>query len=262
MTNTLNKIMHNGDEYKFPWISNSTEWTTSTVSNIRVWTTTEYWLITPVEWQVSIVYKDSWGWGWQPWANTIWYRPLETDLKDYSWNNYDFTTYSWTTTFVNWMVQTNWKISRNNVLDVSNNFTLLMYIVPNSDNNAESYLFFSDNNNLANANFGYWFWSYRLGWVVNWTREWNYYSASLDWNPHLLCVTKNWNSYDLYLDGVFAKNETTSVAIPSSTYMVLWNVTSNTKTMKFWKLIIEDRIRTDIEISNYYDQTKSTYWIS
>lgn len=203
--------------------------------------------------------------GWQPWANTVGYRPLETDLKDYSWNNYDFTTYSWTTTFVDWMVQTNWKIYRNSVMNNLrwNDFTLLMYIVPSNNSSDESYLFFSDNNNLAycTINFWYWFWSYRLGWNNNWW-QWVYYSTSLDWNPHLLCVTKNWNSYDLYLDGVFAKNETTSVAIPSSTYMVLWNVISNTKTMKFWKLIIEDRIRTATEISDYFNQTKWDYWIS
>lgn len=198
---------------------------------------------------------------WQPWVNTIWYRPLETDLKDYSWNNYDFTTYSWTTAFVNWMVQTNWKISRNNVLDVSNNFTLLMYIVPNSSNNVESYLYFSNDRSGADSDFGYWFWSYRLGWFNSWW-QWVYYNDSLDWNPHLLCVTKNWNSYDLYLDGVFAKNETTSYSLPTSTYMVLWNVTSNTKTMKFWKLIIEDKVWTAQEIADYFNQTKWDYWIS
>lgn len=214
---------------------------------------------------INLVYEapeNSW---WQPWANTVGYRPLETDLKDYSWNNYDFTTYSWTTTFVNWMVQTNWKIYRNSVMNNLrwNDFTLLMYIVPSNNSSDESYLFFSNNNNLAycTINFWYWFWTYRLGWVVNWTREWNYYSASLDWNPHLLCVTKSWNSYDLYLDGVFAQNETTNVAIPADTYMVLWNVTSKTKTMKFWKLIIEDRKWTAQEILNYYNQTKWNYWL-
>ena len=29
--------------------------------------------------------------GWQPWANTLAWYPLETDTKDYSWNNRDWT---------------------------------------------------------------------------------------------------------------------------------------------------------------------------
>jgi hypothetical protein len=200
---------------------------------------------------------------WKPWANTVGYRPLETDLKDYSWNNNDFTTYSGTTTFVDWMVQTNWKIYRNNIMNTVrwNDFTLLMYIVPSNNSSDESYLFFSSRNNLdyCSSNFGYWFWTYRLGWVVNWSRVWNYYSASLDWNPHLLCVTKSWNSYDLYLDGVFAQNVTENGAIPVETYMVLWNTLSATKTMKFWKLIIEDKVRTAQEISDYFNSTKADY---
>ena len=66
MTNTLNKVIHNGDEYEFPgWIPNITTGTTSTVSGIRVWTDAEYSLIAPEEWQISIVYSGGWG-GWLP----------------------------------------------------------------------------------------------------------------------------------------------------------------------------------------------------
>jgi hypothetical protein len=34
--------------------------------------------------------------GWKPWANTLAYYPLETDTKDYSWNNRNLTN-SWIT---------------------------------------------------------------------------------------------------------------------------------------------------------------------
>ena len=40
--------------------------------------------------------------GWNPWANTLLYLPLESDIKDYSWNNRDVSTNSWMTQSTVW----------------------------------------------------------------------------------------------------------------------------------------------------------------
>lgn len=97
MTNTLNKVIHNGDEYEFPgWIPNITTGTTSTVSGIRVWTDAEYGLITPEEWQISIVYSGWWGGGWR--------LPAEYQEVEYIES-------SWTQYIDSWVTWGNWYIA-------------------------------------------------------------------------------------------------------------------------------------------------------
>lgn len=95
MTNTLNKVIHNGDEYEFPGgISNITTGTTSTVSGIRVWTDAEYSLITPEEWQISIVYSGGGGW---------WRLPAEYQEVEYiqsSWTQYIDSWISWANGYI------------------------------------------------------------------------------------------------------------------------------------------------------------------
>ena len=195
---------------------------------------------------------------WKPWTNTIGYRPLKSNLKDYSGNGYDFTTYSGTTSYVNWMVQTTGKLSRNNLItSLGNNFTILMYTV---QANWETYLFTSSDRNYSNFYIGTNGTKARIMWWNNNVWYWPNVDFSGGGTPHLLVWVREWGStVKLYIDWVKVGTSTVSAAIPSATYMVLWNVVSNTLSAKYWNLIMENRVWTDQEIADYYNQTKATY---
>lgn len=194
---------------------------------------------------------------WKPWANTVGYRPLKSDLKDYSGNGNDFTIYSGSVTYSDNMATVR-KLSRNNLIpSLWNNFTILMYTVQAT---WETYLFTSSDRNYANFYIG-----------TNSTKarlmRWNnnvWYWPNVDFSggstPHLIVgVREWWSTVKLYIDWVKVGTSTVSVAIPSATYMVLWNVVSNTLPAKYWNLIMENKAWTDQEIADYYNQTKATY---
>lgn len=116
MTNTLNKVIHNGDEYEFPGgISNITTGTTSTVSGIRVWTDAEYGLITPEEWQISIVYSGGGGWWRLPaeyqeveWIQASWDCCVEIGWYTLSWYQKIETKFNTATLASSWQVPFFW----------------------------------------------------------------------------------------------------------------------------------------------------------
>jgi len=269
MTNTLNKIIHNGDEYELPWwISNNTEGTTSTVSNIRVWTSTEYWLITPEEWQISLVYAESW-WRWQPWVNTIAYYPLDTDFNDASWNSRNLANTNATITtlngvscaYYNWSAYTQYQ----------------GYSLTNSARTISVWCYVSSNGGAIVYNGKYenvdcpWClgcntwqtWVYVTDWMntyISWTISNNTWI--------LLTVTQSWTDAVLYVNWVQA-GATSSYNSETNTpnWWCLWakfyrNNHSEKLNWYLSKVILEDKVRTAQEVSDYFDLTKWDYWIS
>lgn len=88
-----------------------------------------------------------------------------------------------------------------------------------------------------------------LTWVSTWVR-------------HLVGYTRNWTAIQTYADGT-AWNSITWHTIINTTYCVLWSsMWWNRLKWQIWEAIVENKVWTATEISNYYNTTKWNYWIS
>lgn len=206
---------------------------------------------------------------WREWrapgANTLAYRPLDSDLNDYSWNNHHFSIASWNVSYSDNMATLtrcicSWWWMNGFVWD----FTMLMYTT-----NAwgDVWLFpICDSRGYPSLYVGYWWnvvwWGFvNLNNLIWYTVTYSYSGAWV----HLVAFVKTDNAIIIYLDGV-------EVNRVSWTYTNMYNGswTNNTWlgtnviwtwTSTYWNIIIENKARTAQEISNYYNQTKWNYWI-
>lgn len=203
---------------------------------------------------------------WQPWANTLVYYPFDTDINDYSWNNYNLTNY--------------WNVSITEVSWVTS---------ANFINSAPYWLYNSDTNITIQWKYTFLVWMYYVWW-------WSAYPRVFGWTDNRFMLYRNgaiepnaanwwWiqsipNTWELI---VFVGNLTTWAwdGYKNWTYIKSWTGTtwarhgirlwwnegnaSNGTDAFYWamsKLIFENRQRTAQEIADYFNQTKSLYWIS
>lgn len=195
--------------------------------------------------------------GWKPWSNTLAYYPFISDLKDYSGNWYDFTTYSWTTTFVNNMVQSTWVLRwRSLMSQLWNNFTISMYLLHAGDSCS-----LQDSDDMRLCTFVFWGWANGIDFNIryNWNRYTTSYSLSPDNKIHHVVGTKENTTYKLYVDWELKSSNVYSYPIiTDKAYFHLWNIGASI-TKKFWNLILEKTVWTAEQVANYNNQTKSLY---
>ena len=79
-----------------------------------------------------------------------------------------------------------------------------------------------------------------------------------------ITVTFNWsNTIKLYMNWVL-DGTNSSGTVPSWSIIWVWGYTANnTNVRKWWisEVIVENKVRTDQEIANYYNRKKSNYWL-
>jgi hypothetical protein len=217
--------------------------------------------------------------GFVPWVNTLAYYPLETDTKDYSWNNRNLTN-SWITFDGGvWVFNGNaiWYYTNNSLWNNLNNFTYSVYVNPSS---ITSWTFGGNVNinrvisiiqygtiptydktlSLCNSSQAQWYNYY------NWLKEvyttwisintWCYLTYT--WDGNTIKIYKNWVlwqslacwwSYTWYTQAT----------------LCVWNNTNTQQIQKYYgkisNVIIENKARTAQEVQDYYNQTKSNYWL-
>lgn len=210
------------------------------------------------------IYSTSGGWGWQPWVNTLAYRPLSSDLNDYSWNNHNFSATSWTYSFSdNMCTLQRATISWWSLNWLSSDFTINVWTSwfwPNS-----AFMFLVDN---------MWYPSWQLYWDWPWADAgfnmiynnnfyWAYKTSYWGVWVHLFTWIKTATTITLYIDGV-QQDQTTGTfwTITWHNNLWLWRNVNWSWTSTCWEIIIEDKARTAQEISDYFDLTKWNYWIS
>lgn len=217
-----------------------------------------------------------------PWVNTIAYYPFKWDSKDYSGNWHDLTK-SGSVSYVtlNWrqVVYMQWKWSSNTTKLVSSSFSRTI--------SAETYSIWCRTN--ANATSGSYINAYCLfqfyqntspynrQWIF--TSRWNnrnyhinYWVSLQDtwiipdiWDDtfHLITVTTSQSAVKLYVDWELKYTWTGWSPISCS-----WKIYVGSNYDSYywfngyiWDTILEDKEWTAKEISDYYNQTKSEYWI-
>lgn len=238
-------------------------------SDIEYVTSAEYTALLP--WAESdgkhyFIYTESgWGW-WQPWANTIAWYPLNSTYTDtdQSWNWNDWTT-TWTITYNTLSA----KFSSGNYIDIptiipywSNPYTISVWYNTADSSWHQNVVYCQVGqgvNNTASALFVYqWHLYYWASWV-----DWDITSATISNNTwYNIVITYNGTSLWCYLNNTSkgTTNRTISSAAPD--FASIWRSPSEPCIWNISNLIIEDRVRTAQEISDYYDLTKWDYWIS
>lgn len=268
----------------WPWnyYSNSTMRTSNwnqTNRNMRWW---ETWVSEDIA-ELKSAYIGDYIAPREPNANTVAYWPLNstTTVNDQSWNWYNLTQHSWWFTTIDWVscFYTNaWSWS--GYLDLTS-----ASLIPTWDA-ARTILFWIRSTWYSSSRptycFNYW-WSDQETWFNVFISATTRRSLSTNnttitwWNTQfntrqLIVATSSWNTFYLYVDWAHKQTATTTQynintsAVSSWLPLVLmrrWG--SYTNTQSDWYLsevIIENRQRSDAEITAYYNHTKWNYWIS
>ena len=260
------KIILNWDEYNFaawtPWA-----WTNKYID--------KYYL----NWTEYKIKFENW---WQPWANTILYYDFEhtswtTETNLATWQSWYNGTYSGTPTI--WTLSS-WKKYFNTWWNT--------YLETNS--------WFSTVN-YGNCTVCVWMnvvetWAKSLFWQSWWdtpSQYWTIFCERLSnwnyqveiWKPVWLNITGDswWQLLIMTSDGstlnVYRNGNTTPIASKSATAwnanstklyvwwaVRYWNTSPGIWNAYFGSFIVENKVWTTQEMSDYFDQTKSLYWIS
>jgi hypothetical protein len=231
-------------------------------------------------WQEKQIYPA----GWKPWANTIAYYPLETDANDYSWNNRNLTN-SWITFSNNvWVFDWNAMGYYTNQ-SIFNNLSSLTYSVrinPSSITNWSSGGTLYKNPVITitdNAAFQAWdkclflCSSSQASYYQYYNHQYYSYCDWLSTNTWcLLTCTYDGTSMKIYKNWILWQsiNCWWSYHWYTNAALVIWqnlDVSGDAAHIikrYYWKMskvIIENKARTAQEIAEYYNQTKSTYWL-
>jgi len=204
-----------------------------------------------------------------PWANTIAYYPLETNANDFSGNNRNWTgnSMSYTTDWTIQVANFNWGYITLPTVWTLNNVTVNLWFKSTQTTSWEFPMVFlaptSDNKNLSFAL------TSGLVYVYRWNGSSVYsihsWDRLADWQWHNITTTINSTTQTLYADGVLKSSGSCNYAIEragrSALWKNIWNSGNPIYRGYMSNVIIENKARTADEISNYYNSTKSKYWL-
>lgn len=207
---------------------------------------------------------------WKPWANTLAYYPLTaTDtVNDMSWNWKNLTN-TWVTFGTVWNVScatfngSSYLNRSESLFTWSPDFTVNLWY-------KRTWVFYAHNNI-----FSVWTTSWTnsfIEWMYpNWANEWHlmvwwftndrdtwYYVPENTWLN--LVFTHSWWTIKVYVNNSLKYTGTVSYTIQSwYTWVGCWIGNGNCMIWNLSNIIVENKVRTDTEISDYYDGTKSLY---
>lgn len=253
-------------------------------SDTSVATVSSTWLVTCVTpWTATITAEafgvtatcEVSGGGWTPWANTTLYLPLNWDITD----PYNQVTYNWvwTSSFATWSTgvqAANFTWSNAIALGTSTDFiwntwecTTLFWFTTTSPSTEQrcslnlNWEYFMINritggklngHALTTSN------EYSVSWTTSIVANTKYLATITRKENWKMCVYLNWNlEWETNIRWTFK-----SLPYQFWQHIGAWRLGNS----EFWRwmikdFIIENRERTAQEISDYYNQTKSNYWI-
>ena len=202
---------------------------------------------------------------WKPWANTLAYRPLTDDFNDHSWNSYNLTSNSVNLTTLSWVkcADLNSSYCNVNLLITTLPYTMVFWCKAKWTSNTFWYMWKE-------------WWSWWGGWIMLrnnllTVRYWNptdtvtdtSYTYWTDWHLYVLTFSSSW--CNIYIDGDLIATPKTSLSNPTNNLnpLYIWHDNGNTTYWNayVWWVVLENKVRTADEISKYYNQTKSNYWL-
>jgi len=207
---------------------------------------------------------------WTPWANTIAYYPLDSTntVNDISGNWYNLTN----TMVVFWnyggvsCASFDWATSK---------LTATIWTLPQwaSPRTMSLWLYYIGGANRSIM----WYWANRTKWwcfIINYaaSSEWYWLTPYYDDVYSNITTTSTWmlltgiydgTNFKLYINGELACTSANITLVTSWINFEIWNP-YNTNYLYWYvsNVIIENKVRTATEILDYFNQTKSLYWIS
>lgn len=237
--------------------------------------------------------------GWQPWANTLVYLPLEWDVDDYSWNwnNWAWKAWSsaWTPDYATLstgkvVAKINWTWGTGSSSNIS--ITIPTYQTAPKTISVWMYKCSSYESWFNEQNAGAWkyfmwqlasdwqnWWAFRLTGNYNWNpycwyQCWDWSDSRIfaqhnyiwQWQ-HLVATCDNTNT-SYYINWVLKGS--LSKVIQANADLFMWVApfeysSSSPEVRFFWyfsEVILEDIAWTATDITKYYNDTKAQYWIS
>ena len=213
----------------------------------------------------------------EPWANTTLYLPLENDAVDYSWKWYatswgspSYTT-SWTTINVAYFNGSYIDLSDFRITE--DNTTINVWAKSTSTQTWQEIFDATDNGVYTSSTY---FW-YNWPWAVynqygmqHSQPSASYGMAYTSWWPFQnewknICVVMNTSWIKIYMNWVLQSTSS------NLSWRMVWTPNASIWWRKYWnqnffrgylsKFIWENKVWTDQEISDYYNQTKANYWL-
>ena len=201
---------------------------------------------------------------WKPWANTVAYYKLDSNLNDSSGNGMNWTWYNWAWTFSDGVLDLWWSHSIELPFTLAwlTDWTFNIRMKVNQNKTI--------NGILGTATWIEWTmhiqYVYTSNDIVIWVNPYSEIQAITTLNIgswYNITMTKSWTTYKIYINWALAVSWTSWNFTDTST-LYLW-MTYETARCWNWCLsnaIFEDVARTAEEIADYYNYTKSNYWIS
>jgi len=227
-----------------------------------------------LNWELYGIKFGGGGW-WQPGANTVAYWKFDWDLTDEMWN-YDLTAYDNNYTFdtlPDWVTQcvrktVIWTSFASTLTDTAvfgGNFTLSFYINFTSINQVNRFMWCASNyTNIQYEKHSGTTW---LQWYNNneaWRTTWSWSPVVYTW--YNIIITWDGTSYNAYVNWVQLTKTLAGIVSTGWDDFIIWNnVQYAEHNWMLWSLsnvILENKIWTAEEVSVYFNQTKSLYWIS
>lgn len=207
-------------------------------------------------------------WKWKPWANTIAYYPLTatSTVNDFSghnntltnYNSAQFGDYNWVSCYL----KTSWNYLQWTVANIptwNSNRTVSVWLV-NDGNTGWTVVWWWN-----------WWWATQFSLFFNGNYPYFSSNGTGDIQLDATLTTGIWYNLILTYDGTATKMYQNWAFMKSSnmslntwwTQLSIWSIYSSSTGYK-WKisnLIIENKVRTAQEIADYYNLTKSNYWL-
>ena len=210
---------------------------------------------------------------WKPNANTLIYYPLTSNLVDQMWN-WNTGTMHWTCTFdsstgihVTWK-SWNYITGMSNWIANRNTFTMNVWEKLDQTGKTQCILWYNNNSPSSQCMYISHEWDgYR--WVWFFWSSWSYcviWNITIDTNWHNVCLLATWTSYQWYIDWVAywtAALSSNNMNNYSELQLWWWGAYWSNRAANWYirDYIVETVARTDAEILNYYNTTKSNYWL-
>lgn len=216
--------------------------------------------------------------GWQPGANTVLYVPMDTDLSDHWPNNISLTNTNVTIGTVGWINAWLFPVADgyyNLTADLSSyisswEYTVLVWVntleLPTWSNPTP---FTSIWWGMATSPYRWWIMWLRTDWfgisVEGWQAKSSIIPTLNTW--YLICWVYKTNEGILYINWNQEANNSRTLSYGFQNFGIWQDWYDNEGKRRHRRgyisnFILENKVRTAQEIEDYYNQTKSLYWIS
>lgn len=223
---------------------------------------------------------------WRPWDNTVAYYPLESNGNDYSGNNHNLT-WTWTPSYTtSWWTKNVLSLNGSTLGKISSlswtygNYTINLWIKHNNTNTWQQFfwnmnsswwntVYFNFNGTSQDASkIDYWYQRRPWWWSTSYaTLYWTTNRSANTW--YNVCITATPSSVILYVNwNQVASTSTNGTVILDSWGNAIWwrwnwmsNRNENFVNWYMSEFILENKTWTAAQISDYYNSTKSKYWL-